>query len=655
MSPKEVWPEQIAHIFLRFFAIPLTINCVTKSLRGKDMTGRFTQYAFALVGLLASGYASAQTASPTAKDVTEVVIKGQQNASNWFRAESQHFIVFSDAREQDVSQLLNKLERFDYLLRLYTKADTSTASEKTTLFYMAKIRDLNQIDKNQPAYAIGLYNSCALGVQGFGSHMYYRVNSDRALEKQPENEGLAYIFEAYARHFLYRHTNLRTPTWYIDGFAQYFASTRFSDTETLIGIAPKSIGSYLAFMSNGHRRSLDYTDILLQNDSKGQNYAGVSGVQLEFQARSWVLTHYILSSNENIQYFRNFIALGLQGVEPTKAFEQAFGFKASKLNNVLWKYRLQTAKALKLNLTAGGAGDIQFSALPASADNLILADAALKACPNPKVGESLLQKIRKEAQKFPQSDFAEFTLARAEIEWGNPQAAIPFLSTQTRNKSVEAFYLLGLAHLKLAEQNQAEEHKSQEQKREQQKGEQQQKEEQQKAYLESAQANLVNALALNPQSAEASYAYFRAGVQAQAKPSNEILRAAITAAQLQPEVSSYNRAAALSHAYLKQLSEVESTLSLLAANSRDPHMAEWAKTWQTKFNTGVTRAEILAEMRLELVPAVSFKEWTIANYEVMQAVELAAGLQAAEGFILDQQQQNPQAPEQGGGGLNGRR
>jgi hypothetical protein len=604
------------------------------------MTGRFTQYAFALIGLLASGYASAQTTPASTKDVTEVVIKGQQNASDWFRAESQHFIVYSDARQQDVSQLLDKLERFDYLLRLYTKADTTTLStQKTTLYYMAKIRDLKQVDKDQPQYAIGLYNSCALGVQGFGSHMYYRVNSDRALEKQPENEGLAYIFEAYARHFLYRHTNLRTPTWYIDGFAQYFASTRFSDTETLIGIAPKSIGSYLAFMSNGHRRSLDYTDILLQNDSKGQNYAGISGVQLEFQARSWVLTHYILSSNENIQYFRNYIALGLQGVEPTKAFEQAFGFKASKLNNVLWKYRLQTAKALKLNLTAGGAGDIQFSALPASANNLILADAALKTCPNPKVGESLLQKVRKEAQKFPNSDFAEFTLARAEIEWGNPQAAITFLSTQTKNKSFEVYYLLGLAHLKLAEQSQLEGQQG----------------EQQKAYWESAQANLLNAVALNQQSAEASYAYFRAGVQAQAKPSNEILRAAIMAAQLQPEVSSYNRAAALSHAYLKQLSEVESTLSLMSANSRDPHMAEWAKTWQAKLNTGVTRAEILAEMRRELVPAANFKEWTIANYEVMQAVELAAGLQAAEGFILDQQQQNPQAPEQGGGGLNGRR
>lgn len=597
------------------------------------MTNNIAKNLFAIFSLLAACCSSAQTVAPAnSKDVTEVVISGQQNASDWTRAESQHFIVLSDAKQQDVSQLLDKLERFDYLLRLYTKADANTANaQKITLYYMAKVRDLNQIDKNQPAYAIGLYNSCALGVQGFGAHMYYRVNPDRALEKQPENEGLAYIFEAYARHFLYRYTNLRTPTWYIDGFAQYFASTRFSDTETLIGIAPKSIGNYLAFMSNGHRRSLDYTDILLQNDSKGHNYAGTAGVQLEFQARSWILTHYILSSTENIQHFRRFIALGLQGVEPTQAFEQAFGYKVSKLNNVLWKYRIQTAKALKLNLMAGGASDIQFSSLPASANNLILTDAALKTCPPPKVGEALLQKIRQEAKKFPNSDFADFTLSRAEIEWGNPQAAITFLTAKAKSQNFDATYLLGLAHLKLAEQSQAEEQKG----------------EQQKAHLESAQTHLLRALSINQQSAEASYAYFRAGVLAQTAPTSDVLGAAVIAAQLQPEVSSYSRTAALSQAYLKQVSEAELGLRLMAANSRDPQMAEWAKTWQAKLNAGVTRSQLLAEMRLELAPAASFKEWTIASDEVMQAVELAAGMEAASSFIRDQQQQNQKMPDQG--------
>ena len=70
------------------------------------------------------------------------------------------------------------------------------------------------------------------------------------------------------------------------------------------------------FISGGNTYySLDYKDILLGNDSKGHNTAGVAGVQLEFQARSWALTHYILSSTDNIQRFRNYNKLVAQAIE----------------------------------------------------------------------------------------------------------------------------------------------------------------------------------------------------------------------------------------------------------------------------------------------------------------------------------------------------
>lgn len=601
------------------------------------MMGQFCKHALAVSVLLAGCYAHAQTPAPVVsdqKDVTEVVINGEQNVSRWFRAESQHFIVYSDTKRDDVSLLLNKLERFDYLLRLYTKADNKTENApKMTLYYQANSRDLNKIDNDQPAYAIGLYNSCAQAVQGFGAHMYYRENSNKALEKQPENEGLAYIFEAYARHFLYRYTDLRIPTWYIDGFAQFFAGTRFSETETIIGLAPENIAEYLSFISNGHAYSLDYKDILLQNDSKGHNDAGVAGLKLEFQAKSWVLTHYILSSSENIQHFRGYIGLIMSDVEPTQAFEQAFGYKVSKLSNVLWKYK-RKSEALKFNLAAGGAGDIQFSSLPLAANNLILADAALKSCPNPKQGAALLQKVRADAQKFPRSDYAQFVLSRAQIAWGNPQDALAFLTAKTTEKTndkssnnFDAFYLLGTAQLRLAEQSQGDA---------------------QKTYLEDAQHNLLRACALNPQSAQAMHTYFKAGIAAQALPSDEVLGSAILAWQLQPEVSDYTRSSALVYGYLKKIPETEHALGLLAHNSRDPQMAGWAKTWQTKLNTGVTRADLLAEMRTDPLPNNRFKEWTIASEQVMQAVELAAGMKAAEGFIQDVQKQNTQMPEPSG-------
>ena len=590
------------------------------------MTGRITTYALALAGLFAASNINAETPPQlSSKDIAEVVIDGQQNASVWFRAESPHFIVYSDTKRAHVSELLGKLERFDHLLRIYTKGSTiADNSPKLTLYYQSRIKDLDKIDKNQPSYAIGLYNSCELGVQAFSSHMYYRANANIPLEKQPENEGLAYIFEAYARHFLYRHTDIRDPIWYIDGFAQYFANTRFSDTETVLGIPPKSIRDYLMFISGGNTYySLDYKDILLGNDSKGHNTAGVAGVQLEFQARSWALTHYILSSTDNIQRFRNYNKLVAQAIEPTKAFEQAFGYKVSKLSNHLWKYKHKSAEGLKLNLTAGSTEDITFNSLPKSADSLLLADAALKACPTPSIGVSLLKNISGEAKKHPHSDFAQTILSRAQVHWGNAQDALPYLTSKATGDNFDSFYLLGLAQLRLGEQSQGDV---------------------QKTYLTDAQHNLLKARTLDPLSPEAFHAYFKAGIKIQDAPSEETLNAAIQAMRLTPEVNAYMRTAALSFAYLKRIPETEQVLDLMARNSRDTQMSEWAKTWQTKLNAGVTRSVLLAEMRTELAPNPRFVEWTVGSDEVMQAVKKGAEMAAIQGFLTEQRIQDQQSP-----------
>ncbi len=599
------------------------------------MKGIFYSFVFTAISLLILNQAHAQATDPTASkqnDVSEIVVSGQQNPSDWFRAESQHFIVYSDTKQKHVSQLLNKLERFDYLLRLYATSNTSVKAEpKLTLYYQSNIKNLKKIDANLPPYAIGLYNSCEQGVQAFASHMYYGTNPDVPLEKQPENEGLSYIFEAYARHFLYHHTDIRNPNWYIDGFAQYFANTRFSDTETVLGIPPQSVRDYLLHISGGNAYySLDYKDILLDNESKGHNVAGEAGVRLEFQARAWALTHYILSSSENIQHFDTYNKLVAAGIEQTKAFEQSFGFPVKKLSNHLWNYKRKSAEGLKLNLTAGSEQDIQFSSLPIAANKLVLADAAIKSCPTSVVGQTVLKNIMSEAKKYPTSDYAQTILSRAQINWGDAKSTLPYLTSIAKGDNAEAFYLMGSAQLRIANESEGEE---------------------QKNHLKSAQDNFLKASNLHPVSAESFYAYFQAGLRLHDTPTTETLNAAIEARKLAPEVSTYLRAAALSHAYLKQLPETDAELDLMARNNRDPKMAEWAKTWQAKLNTGVTRSILLAEMRTELQPDTRFVEWTIASDSVMQDVQKSAEMAAAADFITEQRIQNIQSQRSDTSGL----
>ena len=275
---------------------------------------RFSPAAAALTTalcLLAAGSAAAQ--QPADANLERVQVSGKKGAvSPWLRAESRRFVVYSDAREEDVALLLSNLEKLDHLLRIYTLPSRQTEQQepKLTLYYSGSISNLREVDDSMPANALGLYSSCASGVQGFGVQLE-RIRSlgDEQLEKSPLNETLSYAFEAYARHFLYRRTDIRVPASFIDGFAQYFSSVRFSEQQMVVGRAPTAVARYLRFLGNGSVYSLEYEDVLQNNLANAHNYAGDEGVRLEFEAKSWLLTHYMLSSDDNRKRLSRYLAL----------------------------------------------------------------------------------------------------------------------------------------------------------------------------------------------------------------------------------------------------------------------------------------------------------------------------------------------------------
>ncbi|HWW72538.1 MAG TPA: hypothetical protein VN089_21560 [Duganella sp.] len=579
------------------------------------MYNTFRAGALATLGLIATSHAAAQQgAAPQATQ--SVTIASYKKASPWFRAESQHFVVYADTARAATTELLNNLERLDYLLRIYTKPfrKANSSEQKLTLYYQNRVAGLSGIDATLPADAIGLYSSCAAGVQGFGFH----------LDETSQNEGLAYIFEAYTRHFIYRHTDIRSPAAFIDGFAQYFASVRFTDTQMFIGKTPQNIAQYLDFLEEGHRYSLDYTDVLTRNLANAKNYAGDAGVRLEFAAKSWVLMHYMQSSEDNRARLGKYLSAVYQGAAATPAFEDAFGLKASQLGTEMWRYRRTSIKVLQVDMPELPVATVDFSALPEAASDFVMLDAAVKSCPGKPAGEALLRKISSEAGKFPKNDFAQMTLSRARITFGNPAEALPWLSQAIAKNAAnfDAVYLSGLANLRLAQQSQGAAAQ---------------------AFLQTAQQQLLNARELNPDSSDAAYAYFRAELLGQSELSETALEGALTAWRSAREVGTFARSAALTHAYLGHLPQAKVVLKNLALNALDPATASWANTWQQKLAAGASRDDILAEMRVEPA-AVASKEWTIDNKSVMETVRYNAGLDAAQGYFFNQGL-NPGSPD----------
>jgi tetratricopeptide (TPR) repeat protein len=586
--------------------------------------GPWANALVAALCLLSAGLASAQqTAQPTGEKTrdqnTVVVLGAKKEMSQWIRAESQHFVVYSDADNEDVNQLLDNLEKLDHLLRIYTRpvGKTELPEQKLTLYYHSRLSDLREIDADRPADAVGLYSSCTAGIEGFGAHIE-RIDplGDAQLDKSRLNDSLSYVFEAYARHFLYRHTDIRSPASFIDGFAQYFSSVRFSDKQMVVGRIPNSIGEYLGFLDESRKDSLEYADVLEQNDAHARNYAGAAGVRLELEAKSWVLIHYMLSSADNRKRMNKYLDLAGRGLRPTTAFERAYGVKAADIDAAMWQYRRHGVEALRVEQPSLPNAHVRIRSLPMATGELVLADAALKACPTRQAGATLLKKVATLAARYPTDEFSRLTLSRAQIDWGNPQDALPALNAvlQADDAHFEARYLLGLANLRLAERSAGNAKRN---------------------YLKAAQNHLQRARSLNPQSAEAAFAVFKAEMAATDKPSTAALEGVISAWQSAREVDALTRYAALAYAYAGNGDEAIDTLDSLTLNERNKPMAKWATQWQSRLAAGVSRGDILAEMRREFAPNTPFKEWTIDKQSVMLAVSRNRGLETAAPFLKD--------------------
>ncbi|KQV36835.1 hypothetical protein ASC93_21605 [Massilia sp. Root335] len=571
--------------------------------------------ACALVG----GTCAADDAGPQS-----IVVTGQRGTSPWIRAESAHVVVLSDAPREDVGRLVEHLERLDGLLRVYTddyRAAGPGAEPKLNLVYLNDVRDLDRVAAGRPADGIALFRDCADGAQGFlvRTAPLAAIADDR-LAKAPLDEGLSYVSEAYARHFLYRHTDVRGPSAWVEGFANYFAGVRFGAKQMVIGRTPPGVGRYFAFLDQGHRYNLDYDDVLGPNPLGDLGGARAVAASVEFEARSWILAHYILGSSARRQRLGTFLNAVYKGGNPAAALHDAFGLKVDDASSTLWRYRLQAAEVLRVDLPPGAPPEPVFSTMSATSGSFLLADAALKACPARAQGEALLRTLTADAGAVPNVDAGQLALSRARVDWGDPAAALPWLQGAARraDAGADVLLLLGRANLKLAARAAPGARGP---------------------YLDAARASLARARERDPGAGAVALAQLDLSLLADGAPSRAALDGVIAAWRTTRDSGPLARAAVLAYCYLVDAPRAEHILHMLVTDRRDPATAAWAAQFQRRLDAGLTLAAIAADMRLAQEGGGS-SEWTLDQISMMQDVEYNAGLEDAQG-IINQLTQNP--------------
>ncbi|MET3666259.1 hypothetical protein ABIC66_002878 [Caulobacter sp. 1776] len=321
---------------------------------------------------------------------------GQAHAE-WQRAESAHFVVYSDGGEAGLRAFAGKLEEFDALLRLFhgRALDQDDAARKLDVYL---VRSADQLRRVFPDI------DNAAGVYTAGVNDIYAV----AIRKQGALADDTVLHE-YVHHFMLQHYPGVYPAWLIEGYAEYFMTADFDDRKILVG-APNG-GRVTNLL---HLSWVSAKDLLTKRPSQLSDQQAAL-----YYGQAWLLTHYMLSDPERKKRLSAYVAATAKGENPLTAWPRTTGIAVEDLERTMLVYLRSAIPTKTLVREARPAFPMVVTDLPASAGDLILENQLVKRGPPKALGEKLLKTVRDAAAKYPGDRLAVLTLARFEAGYGD--------------------------------------------------------------------------------------------------------------------------------------------------------------------------------------------------------------------------------------------
>ena len=445
--------------------------------------------------------------------------------AEWRRAESPNFVVYGEGPEARLRERILLLEDFDRLLRTVTTFDAPPTGAKLHVYLVDNQRALTQI-RDLGRDVAGFYGASAEGIGAF-------VSVDRGSGSLNE-----ILFHEYAHHFMHQHAQAAYPSWYIEGFAEYFATVRFTRDAIDIGnFSPNQA----AWLTSHEWMPLDR---ILGGTPSGLTDEGTA----MFYAQSWLLTHYFYSNPERQATLSRYFG-AMRRSDPVAAIQEATGMNADRMGRELRNYIRGGSIAFR-RMRRGSVEappPVTVTVLPRAADDVILYHAALRVGIRDSVAPRQLQAIRTAAARHSSDPFARRVLAHAELLHGDRATAARLLDgliTELPNDG-ELMYLRGRLHLDAAKEAADP-----------------------AAEIRLARQWFVRAHRADPNHFQTLYRYFEAVRDGPDGRTDNTANLILLAHQLAPQVNDVRFAAA---ALMLDRGDTAQVIALLAPISFDPH------------------------------------------------------------------------------------
>jgi tetratricopeptide (TPR) repeat protein len=333
-------------------------------------------------------------------------------SAEWKEATTTNFVVYSEGGEAQLREFATKLEKFNYVLRAYhgVTAPPSPIKLKVYLF-----PDIGAVGKMAGGDGVaGYYISRARGLMMVGS----RSRPQGAINPlsgpdRVDIDSESILLHEYTHHFMYQYFPATYPTWYSEGFAEFWGATNILPNDVVEVGQPVNY-RYGSFEMN---RWLPIRKLLT-----AQSYADVPELDLLY-AEGWLLVRSVFDDPKQRKQLQAYLKAINDGAPYEQAMKAAFddvGALDSKLHEYAGKSRFQVLRLPFKKIEVG----------PIAVRSVTPAENAMMEL-SIELGQGILKreaaefagKVRSSAKRFPDDPFALALLSEAERLAGNRDAA----------------------------------------------------------------------------------------------------------------------------------------------------------------------------------------------------------------------------------------
>lgn len=326
----------------------------------------------------------------------------------WKRAESPNFIVYADAQEKELRVFVDKLEQFDWTLRLMHGLDLTAPTPHKLDVYLVSDRKLMQRASPGLSELVGGYYRATLRA------VFAIAERDSAMTMSRAGWEETTLFHEYTHHFMLRYFPYAYPAWLVEGYAEYFGVTTIDGPRIEIG----------KFSTSRVNTLMAKDDWLPLKDVLGGQVGSLEGKKdekkvLMFYAQAWLLTHYMVSDPERNKQLHAYMASVAKGGDPVESLYTELGVTEEGLTNTLHDYDEGRINGLRLTRkTVVADSQVAVTPLPRSADDLLL-ESLRGGEMDDKAAAAFLATVQAKAAPYPADRFAQIMLARTECAYGD--------------------------------------------------------------------------------------------------------------------------------------------------------------------------------------------------------------------------------------------